>query len=93
MVGSCIYVTPTIPDVMQSIGLVSIFQSTPKKTHVAAVKIIFRYLKGTMQYGLWYPKGNDFTLKPFTNADWQGKVDDRKSTNGATFYLGNCLVS
>ena len=55
---------------MQVVGLVSRFQSTPKETHVAAIKIIFRYLKGTMNYGLWYPKCQDFNLKEFTNAYW-----------------------
>ena len=46
-----------------------------------------------MEYGLWYPKGQDFILKEFTDADWARSVDDRKSTSGATFFLGNCLVS
>ena len=46
-----------------------------------------------MEYGLWYPEGQDFTLKVFTDADWAGSVDDQKSTSGATFFLGNCLVS
>ena len=46
-----------------------------------------------MEYGLWYPKAQDFTLKAFTDADWPGSVDDRKSTNGVAFFLGNCLVS
>ena len=46
-----------------------------------------------MDYGLWYPKSNNFTLKEFTEADWAGNIDDRKSTSGATFYLGDCLVS
>ena len=46
-----------------------------------------------MEYGLWYPKGQDFTLKTFTDADWAGSVDDRKSTSGAALFLGNCLVS
>jgi len=46
-----------------------------------------------MEYGLWYPKGQDFTLKAFTDADWEGSVDDQKSTSGATFFLGNYLVS
>ena len=55
--------------------------------------MIFKYLKATMAYGLWYLKGQYFTLKAFTNADWEGSVDDRKSTSGAAFFLGNCLVS
>ena len=46
-----------------------------------------------MEYGLWYSKGQYFTLKAFTDADLVGRVDDRKSTSGATFFLGNCLVS
>ena len=60
---------------------------------MVAVKRILRYVKGTMNFGLWYPKSNNFTLKAFTNVDWEGSVEDWKSTNGATFFLGNCLVS
>ena len=56
MIGSLLYVTTTRPYVMQVVGLVSRFQSASKETHVAAVKRIIRYLKGTMDYGLWYPK-------------------------------------
>ena len=46
-----------------------------------------------MDYGLWYPKCRDFTLKAFTDADWARSVDDRKSTSGAAFFLGNCMVN
>lgn len=46
-----------------------------------------------MGYGLWYPKGNDFILTAYTDVDWGGPVDDRKSTSGGAFFLGNCLVS
>ena len=46
-----------------------------------------------MDYGLWYRKSNNFTLKEFTDADLVGSVYDRKSTGGATFFLENCLVS
>ena len=77
MIGSLLYVTTTRPNVMQAIGLLARFQSTPKETHVTTVKSIFKYLKGTMEYGLWYPKGQDFTpLKSFTDAYWVGSVDD-----------------
>ena len=78
---------------MQVVGFFAGFHSSPKETHVTAVKTIFKYLKGTMEYGLWYPKSQDFMLKAFTNADWEGSVDDPKSSSGATFFLGNCLVS
>ena len=69
IIGNILYVTTTRPDVMQVVGVVSRFNSAPKETHVAAVKIIFRYLKGTMDYGLWYPKSDNFTLKEFTDTD------------------------
>ena len=45
-----------------------------------------------MEYGLWYPKIQDFIFKEFTDADWVGSVDDRKGTCGVAF-LGNSLVS
>lgn len=46
-----------------------------------------------MEYGLWFPSGNDFSLTTYTNMDWGGSVDDRKSTSGGAFFLGKCLVS
>ena len=69
MIGNLLYVIGIRPDLMQDVGLVARFQSAPKETHVAAVKRIFKYLKGTMEYGLWYPKGQDFTLKAFIDTN------------------------
>ncbi len=46
-----------------------------------------------MEYGLWYPKGNDLVIQAYTDADWAGSVDGHKSTSGAAFYVGGCLVS
>jgi hypothetical protein len=69
MIGSLLYVTASRPDVMQDVGLVAIFQSAPKESHVMAVKRILRYLKGTMDFGLWYPKGENFTLTTYTDAE------------------------
>ena len=69
MIGSLLYVTSRRPDVMQAIGLVERFQSAPKETHVTVVKSILKYLKSTMEYGLWYQKGQDFALKTFTDVD------------------------
>lgn len=93
MIGRLLYVTSSRSYVMQAVGQVARFQATPKETHVLAVKRIFRYLKGTIEFGLWYPKGNKLTLVAYTDADWEGNIDDIKSTSGATFYLGDCLVS
>jgi hypothetical protein len=62
MIGNLLYVTASRPDVMQVFGQVAQFQEAPKESHVLAVKRIFRYLKGTKEFGLWYPKGNDLSL-------------------------------
>jgi hypothetical protein len=93
MIGSLLYVTTSKPDVMQAVGQVAWFQSTPKESHALAAKSIFRYLKGIEEFGLWYPKGNDLSLIAYTDADWVGCIDDRWSTSGTKFYLGECLVS
>ena len=93
MIDSLIYLTTSRLDVMQAVGQVARFQVAPKESHIIAIKRILRYLKGTTKYGLWYPKGNNLIIQFFTDVDWAGSIDDRKSTTGATFYLGGCLVS
>jgi hypothetical protein len=87
-IGSFLYVTASRPDVKQFVGMVARFHEEPKESHVQAVKIIFRYLKGTIDLGLWYPSKDSFTLKAYSYADWEGSVDDRKSTSGGAFFLG-----
>jgi hypothetical protein len=77
MIGSLLYVTASRPDVMQTVGQVARFQAAPKELHVLAVKRIFRYLKGTKEFGLWYPKGKDLLLIAYTDADWAGCIDDQ----------------
>jgi hypothetical protein len=77
MISSLLYVTTSRPDVMQAVGQVAQFQAAPKESHVLAVKRIFRYLKGTKEFGLWYPKGKDLSLIPYIDADWEGCIDDR----------------
>jgi hypothetical protein len=96
MIGSILYAITTRPDIMHVVCQVGRFQASPKTSHLLAVRRIFRYLKGTTKttkYGLWYPTGNHLDLYAFTNADWAGCVDDMKSTSGATFFIGGCLVS
>jgi hypothetical protein len=77
MIGSLLYVIASRPDVMQAIGQVARFQATPKESHVLAVKRIFKYIKATKEFGLWYPKGRDLSHIAYTDADWVGCIDDR----------------
>jgi hypothetical protein len=61
------------------------FQPAPKESHVLVVKRIFRYIKGTKEFGLWYPKGNYLSLIAYIDADWEGCINDRSNTSGAMF--------
>ena len=92
-VESLIYAILCIrPDICYAIGLVSRYQSNPGEAHWKAVKRILRYLKGTMDYSLCY-QGKDLLLRGYTDADWAGDVDERKSTSGFVFLLGNSAIS
>ncbi|KAJ9541927.1 hypothetical protein OSB04_028433 [Centaurea solstitialis] len=93
MIGSLMYLTASRPDIMFSTCLCARYQSKPKVSHLKAVKRIFRYLKGTINLGLWYPKGSGYELTGYTDADHGGCKLDRKSTSGHIQFLGDKLVS
>jgi len=65
----------------------------PKEIHLLAAKRILRYLKGTASYGLLYKKGGKKYLFGFSDSDYVGDLDDRKSTSGYAFMLGSGVVS
>ena len=93
MVGSLMYLIASRPDIVFTVSLCARFQSDPRESHVANIKRVFRYLKGTDNLCLWYPKQCDFTLVGYTDADYAGYLADRKSTSGMAQFLGPCLVS
>nr|GFC87163.1 copia protein [Tanacetum cinerariifolium] len=65
----------------------------PTKKHLKEVKRIFRYLRGTVNTGLWYTKGSGFELTGFSDANYAGCKDSFKSTFGGAQFLGKKLVS
>jgi len=67
--------------------------SNSKESHLQVVKRIFKYLQGTQDFGLWYPRDVDLTLHAYTNVDWAGSIDDRKITSGGAFYMGSMFMS
>jgi transposase InsO family protein len=93
MIGSLLYLTASRPDIMFSVCMCARFQANPKESHLSAVKRIMRYLIGTQNMGLWYPKGTDCTLVGYSDSDFAGCKMDRKSTSGTCHLLGNSLVS
>ncbi|GJX06288.1 hypothetical protein Tco_0194220 [Tanacetum coccineum] len=93
MIGSLLYLTASRPDIMFSVCLCARFQEAPKTSHLEAVKRIFRYIKGTMHLGLWYPKGTDIETVVYVDFDHAGDYVDRKSTSGICMFVGCCLTS
>jgi len=93
MIGSLLYLTASRPDIMYATCLCARFQADPREPHLIAVKRIFKYLKGTTDLGLWYPRESDFKLIGYSDADFAGCKIDRKSTSGSCQFLGGRLVS
>jgi hypothetical protein len=61
--------------------LIAKYTERPVELHVAAVKRVLRYLKGTTNYGLWYEKGKGDELIGWSNSNYVGELDDRRSTS------------
>ena len=93
MIGSLLYLTASRPDIMFAVCLCARFQACPKESHLKAVKRILRYVKGTIDFGLWYPKSSHFDLIGYSDADFAGCTLDRNSTSGTCHFLGPCLTS
>ncbi|XP_050916102.1 secreted RxLR effector protein 161-like [Lathyrus oleraceus] len=69
------------------------YRANPKESHLTAIKKIMKYIKGTTNFGLWYPKGGICNLVGYSDADYAGSKTDRKITSGTCHILGNALVS
>ncbi|GJU13601.1 putative ribonuclease H-like domain-containing protein, partial [Tanacetum coccineum] len=93
MIGSLMYLTSSRPDIMFAVCACARYQVNLKVSHLHAVKRIFRYLKGQLKLGLWYPKDSPFDLVAYTNSDYAGASLDRKSTTGGCQFLGCRLIS
>ncbi|GJT41885.1 retrovirus-related pol polyprotein from transposon TNT 1-94 [Tanacetum coccineum] len=93
MVGSLMYLTASRPDLVFAVCMCARYQAKPTKKHLEAIKRIFRYLKGTINMGLWYPKDNAMSLTAYADADHAGCQDSRRSTSGSAQFLGDRLVS
>ncbi|GJS94967.1 putative ribonuclease H-like domain-containing protein [Tanacetum coccineum] len=83
MIGSLMYLTTSSPNIMFAVCACARFQVSPKTSHLLAVKRIFRYLKGKPSLGLWYCKDSPLELVAYTDSDYAGATQDRKSTTRA----------
>lgn len=95
IIGSLRYIVNTRSDLAYSVGVVSRYMEAPGREHWAVVKHILRYLKGTVGYGCRDEK--DTELKPimlgYSDSDFAGDVEDRRSTTGVVYFLGNSLIT
>ncbi|XP_038876524.1 secreted RxLR effector protein 161-like [Benincasa hispida] len=93
LVGSLMYLTTTRPDLMFSVSLLSRFMASPKRSHWEAGKRVFRYILGTVDHGIPYKRNMDNVLVGYNDSDWEGNIDDFKSTSGYVFNIGSGAVS
>nr|GEW05470.1 putative ribonuclease H-like domain-containing protein [Tanacetum cinerariifolium] len=88
MIGSLMYLTTSRPDIMFAVSACSRHQVTPTTSNLEAVKKIFKYLKGQLKLGLWYPKESPLVLEAYNDCDYAGENKDRKSTTDGCQFLG-----
>ncbi|KAL8087732.1 hypothetical protein AgCh_037766 [Apium graveolens] len=93
LVRSLRYLTFTRPDIMYAVGLVSRYMEKPKQDHFMAAKRILRYIKGTLDHGLFYTYSQDSKLVGYSDSDYGGDLDDGKSTSGYAFHIGSAIFS
>ncbi|KAL3677349.1 hypothetical protein R1sor_027297 [Riccia sorocarpa] len=92
-IGQLIHLTHTRPDISYSVSILSRFMSAPKIPHLQATKRLLRYLKGTKDFGVLFSKDNDVQICGFTDADWAGCKETRRSTTGFIFMLGRSPIT
>ncbi|GKU87503.1 hypothetical protein SLEP1_g1895 [Rubroshorea leprosula] len=93
LVGALQYLTFTRPDIAFAVNQVCQYMHVPTENHFLAVKRILRYLKGTMHHGLQLYHDSLPSLNAFTDADWAGCLDTRRSTSGFCLFYGRSLIS
>ena len=93
LVGSLNYLTITRSDISFSVQQVSQFMQAPRHLHFAVVRRIIRYLRGSSRRGLFFPRGIPLRLVAYSDEDWAGCPDTRRSVTGWCMFLGDSLIS
>ena len=91
--SDCLCIWSTLDQTSTLQSTLSEFMVDPRRVHWTAAKHILRYIKGTVEYGLAYDCWGSVQLAGFTDADWEGCVEDQKSTLGCCFSIGLGVVS
>jgi hypothetical protein len=81
IIGSLMYLTNTRPDMCFAMNTLSQYLVEPRHVHLVGAKHVMRYLKGTLDYGLYYTGDHDFIMYGYTDSDWVGSASNRKITS------------
>ena len=87
------YLTNARLDIYFVVKNLSQYLVQPRRVHQIAAKHVMRYLKGTIDFGLYYDGNHDYRLYGYTDADWAGSVSDRKNTLDGCYCLGSAMIS
>ncbi|XP_060201943.1 uncharacterized mitochondrial protein AtMg00810-like [Lycium barbarum] len=93
LAGALQYLTFTRPDISYAVQQICLFMHNPMEVHMNDLKRIVRYIKGTLDHGLHLYPSKPTTLISYTDADWGGSLDTRRSTSGYCVFLGDNLIS
>jgi hypothetical protein len=93
MIGNILYLMASGPDIAFSVRVCARFQANPKESHLTVVKRIIRYVNATVNYGICFSRETNLVLVGYSDADWAGNAEDRKSTSSGCFYVGTNLVA
>ncbi|XP_074303187.1 uncharacterized protein LOC141637580 [Silene latifolia] len=93
LAGALQYLTITRPDIAYAVQQVCLFMHAPREPHLHFLKRLLRYVKGTLAYGLTISKSKSIAITAYSDADWGGCPDSRRSTSGYCVFLGDNLVS
>ena len=93
MIESLCYLTTSRPDISYSVGVCARYRANPEESLMTTLTRIIKYVKTAANFGMWYSKDTNDVLAGYSDTNWAGNVDDRESTLGVCFYMGNNLVS
>jgi hypothetical protein len=91
-VDKLIYLTVTRPDISYSVNQISMFMHAPKISHLEAINIILRYLKGTVGKGIFIKNNNSNDVYGYFDADWDGNFNRKSIIGFCTFISGNLIT-
>jgi hypothetical protein len=93
IIGKLMFLTNTRPDISFAVNLLSRYSSAPQQAHLRGVKQILRYIKGTSNLGLFYKRKSGLELTGYTDADWGGNLNQRKSTRAYLFTINGTPIT